>query len=126
MPATKTRPRATKGQQEAPSKRTLDQDDTVKFLIETGRLFEINRTHMHPFGMQLNAVPHDDGSYSLELLQGQMDIHFEPVAFARGVSKRAAWIEKYGEMLHTARKRILGFVVQTQANVSRQAKDGRR
>ncbi len=120
---------ATKGQAKAKPEsgeiditrtRTLSETDTAAVLLNTGLLFEINRSQLHPFGMQLNVVPHTDGVHTFELLVGVAAPYFDPTAFARGSIKFQRWLTSVGNKLLDMRRRSIGFTIQTMANVSHQ------
>lgn len=93
--------------------------DPAKFLVDTGLLFEINRSVLHPFGVAMAVTMQDDGSYktSFELLDERADPEgwvFDPATFAEGEAKYAAFGKAERERI-VRRLESLGFIRQPRS-----------
>jgi hypothetical protein len=86
-----------------------------KFLHESGLLFEINRTLLHPLGLALEVVVDGDSVTLGDLWDYRHDIEgmlYAPTAFAHGRAKHLGMMAAWGYDAHQKRKAALGFVVQ--------------
>lgn len=95
-----------------------------RMLLDTGLLFEINRTVLHPVGLAL-GVNNQDGSVSLHQVPETTGILFEEADLREGDRKFAEFMRSDGAKAHTARARLHGFAVQPPPDDSRW-KDVRR
>jgi len=89
---------------------------TMQFLYETGLLFHINRTVMHPLGLALiGQVSPTTGTVEFAALSDRRsnpNLVFSPVDFAAGVEKFQEYLETRGTETMNLRKFTLGFVTQ--------------
>lgn len=83
----------------------------VQLLVDTGLLFEINRSVLHPLGLALMV---DDSGF-----RGLLDVRHDPEGFifdeealASGTKKFFAYMASHGDEALTARWRRLGFQEQ--------------
>jgi hypothetical protein len=93
----------------------LSNDEAAELLLNTGLLYEINRTILHPLGMAL-AVSADDAG-EITGFAGLTDCCNDPEGMvftpsAAGPEKYRSFMAKTGKARLAARKQKLGFVVQ--------------
>lgn len=95
-------------------------DNPWKFLRETGLMFEINRTILHPLGMALELSVDDEGD---EYLSGIWDYRDDPEglayaeeAFLSGLSKYMEFMHDFGEHKLSERMENMGYVIQQLAD----------
>lgn len=86
-----------------------------RYLVDTGLLFEVNRTVFHPTGHQLGVA--SDGSLVLEYNLEQPTFVFDMVEYRRGEQKLRHFMHKFGRSIGELRRRLVGFVVQTGPDV---------
>jgi hypothetical protein len=88
----------------------------IKEFRESGLLFHINHTVLHPLGLALEVTVADDGS---ETLSGVWDcrddpegIRFGPELLEAGVKKYHTYMQEQGLSYMETRDKLLGYVVQ--------------
>ena len=93
--------------------------DPAKFLIDSGLLFEINRSVLHPFGLAMAVYPDgkepgsDEGV--IQIYDDRDDKEgtlFGDEAFMLGMAKFEKFLEEFGIDKIQQRKEILGYVQQ--------------
>jgi hypothetical protein len=98
--------------QEAPA---INRIPAGKFLYESGLLFEINRTILHPLGLALEVVVDGDNVTVGDLWDYREDeegMLYDPATFAAGRAKHLGMMAKWGYEAHMKRKAALGYIVQ--------------
>jgi hypothetical protein len=86
-----------------------------KFLLDSGLLFEINRTSLHPLGLALEVVVDGDNVTIGDLWDYRHDIEgmlYDPGTFASGRAKHLGMMAAWGYDAHQKRKAALGYIVQ--------------
>jgi len=109
----------------------LNTDDSMKFLLTSGLLFEINRRVLHPFGLSLAVnVEDQEGMLSEEdsivtlnssLINYSDDeegIFFDDEALFEGTAKFRNFLRDFGEMRLKTRASKLGYTIQPTPDVS--------
>jgi hypothetical protein len=91
----------------------LNQQETVQLLIDSGLLFELNRTKLHPYGMALIAQV-VDGKYELGMLTNNPAVVFDKDVFRRGKAKMDQWLKAIGNVLIRRRQEAVGFTAQVK------------
>jgi hypothetical protein len=91
----------------------LNQQETVQLLIDSGLLFELNRTKLHPYGMALIAQV-VDGKYELGMLTNNPGVVFDKDVFRRGRAKMDNWLKVLGNVLIRRRQETVGFTAQVK------------
>jgi hypothetical protein len=91
----------------------LNQQETVQLLIDSGILFELNRTKLHPYGMALVAQV-VNGKYELGMLTNNPGVVFDREVFKRGMTKMDKWLKTIGNGLLQARQKAVGFTAQVK------------
>lgn len=92
---------------------------SLKFLSDSGLLFEINRRVLHPFGYALALQWNDEdtsgepGGVLLYKTDHTTGVVFSPETFRNGESKFAKFLEEVGNSKLTERSARLGFETQT-------------
>lgn len=88
----------------------------AKFLVDSGLLFEINRTILHPLGLALEVVLEEDGTMKVgDLWDYRNDpegMLYDAESFRDGMAKLETFMKEFGTAKLEQRKRELGFVVQ--------------
>lgn len=94
---------------------------SLRTLIDTGLLFEINRTVLHPLGLALalqwndNACEGEPDSVQLLATDDREGVVFTPDFYVDGLIKLAKYMETTGTAKRQHRQDILGFVEQNYA-----------
>jgi hypothetical protein len=92
--------------------------DPIKFLRESGLLFEINRQMLHPFGLALAVAPSEDPETEVGeiMLWDSRDekegVVYGPDTFISGLEKVSQFMESYGVNKLEERREELGYVIQ--------------
>lgn len=92
--------------------------DPVRYLRETGLLFEINRLVLHPYGVALSVIPSEDKDKEVgEILlwDGREDkegILYGAEAFVEANEKFHKFYESEGRKKHEEREQEVGFIIQ--------------
>lgn len=90
---------------------------SVDFLLQSGLLFEINRTVLHPLGLALEVQMDPEKGATIERLWDCRDdeegLIYEKGTFIHGATKYGAYMTTQGAKAIVARKKALGYVVQT-------------
>lgn len=85
----------------------------IKEFWSTGYLQELNRQFLHPLGLALEVLEHDDGSYTLG---GVWDYREDPEGIVYGPDmidvEKVARIAEIWNKKALQRKEAVGFVVQ--------------
>lgn len=91
-------------------------DNPGVFLSDTGLLFEINRTLLHPLGLALEVTVEDDGSSRLSGIQDFRDdpegLYFLDGDVSECAEKLKRFMASFGTAKHAQRRAALGYVVQ--------------
>ncbi|MEW6555103.1 MAG: hypothetical protein AB1384_12555 [Actinomycetota bacterium] len=99
-------------------------DEALRFLLDSGLLFEINRSILHPYGLALNlsiTEAKEDESEQVQIA-GLLDyrddpegIIFAPETYEQGLKKyEAFWQENQARLEERVER--LGFIVQPKAD----------
>lgn len=95
-------------------------DRPVRFLVENGILFELNRQLLHPLGMQLKIQLAEQGdACRLELVDNRdspTPITFSPEEYEQGREQYQRYMQEHGKANMQKRRRV-GAVIQTGPNV---------
>ncbi len=95
-------------------------DRPVRFLVEHGIMFELNRQVLHPLGMQLNIQLDEQGDgYRVELLDNRASptpITFSREEYEEGREQYELYLQEHGKKNMQKRRRV-GAVIQTGPNV---------
>lgn len=88
-----------------------------KFLYESGLLFEINRTVLHPFGLALEVnVDNETGEVTLGDLWDYRDdpegMLYGEGQIRVGMEKYTKFMEEFGDEKINERLKYVGFVIQ--------------
>ena len=92
--------------------------DPIKFLRETGLLFEINRQVLHPFGLAMGVQPEgdpEDAVGKICLFDSRDDEEgfvYSPDTYVEALARLNNFLEEFGIEKLEERKETLGFVVQ--------------
>lgn len=94
-------------------------DKYVRFLVDNGLLFEINRKVLHPLGYALDIDIHPDNSKWLSI-NGLLEVDdddeegfvYDDEAFDVGSEKYELFLAKKGQKKLNLRKDKLGFIIQ--------------
>jgi hypothetical protein len=89
----------------------------AKFLLDSGLLFEINRTTLHLLGISLVVRKSEDGKFFLALKDNRRSPEqttFNNESFAVGKSKLAKFMDEFGNEQLNRRRNILGWAFQPQ------------
>jgi len=95
--------------------------DHVRFLLDHGILFEINRKVLHPLGLVLvvDVDWEDEKKLVITGLHSTDDdlegIVFDPETFEEGRKRYQEFLEEEGQARLDARAQRIGFVVQEKA-----------
>jgi hypothetical protein len=90
----------------------------IKFLIDSGLLFEINRQILHPLGLAMAVVTDEseDTETGQIMIWDARDekegVLYEPSTFVHGVEKINAFLESFALQKLEERKEEVGFVTQ--------------
>ena len=88
----------------------------AEFLVNSGLLFEINRTLLHPLGMALEVIVEEDGSMRIENLWDYRNdpegMLYAPETFTDGRAKLTQFMAEFGTAKHEERQNTLGFLIQ--------------
>lgn len=97
--------------------------DPVKFLIDSGLLFEINRSVLHQFGLAMSVTLNEEGVDSekgvIKIWDDRDDkegILFGEEAFIDGFSKFGKFLADFGMGKINERREEVGYVIQTFPN----------
>ncbi|NJO18713.1 MAG: hypothetical protein HC877_24235 [Thioploca sp.] len=93
--------------------------DDAKFLLETGLLFEINRTILHKFGYAL-VIDTDYNNKRKVVIVGLFEPNepddegwiYDEESFQDGAQKYQKFLEQIGKNKIDKRKEKLGFIIQ--------------
>lgn len=89
----------------------------VRYLIDNGLLFEINRKVLNPLGLALAAEQNPDNAKWLNLhLYETMDddgIVYDEESFEFNKSKYDEYLRREGQAKILLREKLLGFIEQT-------------
>jgi hypothetical protein len=90
----------------------------VKEFLESGFLFEINRTVLHPLGLALEInIDEDTGAASFGRIWDSRDdpegFVFSDATFVEGQAKWLKMLSEYGTESMNARRAKLGFIYQS-------------
>ena len=89
----------------------------IKFLLDKGLLFEINRYVLHPLGLAL-AVKTDDEAFKFDGIWDRRDLEeglrFDDEALKEGHEKHTKYMEKEGFVRLAKRYEQLGYIYQEQ------------
>lgn len=91
----------------------------MRFLIDSGLLFEINRATLHIFGIALAASTNTDGQLKLLLKDSRSDpaaLTFTCEEFTAGKAKLQAFLTSFGHAQLEKRRKKLGFGTQEYPN----------
>ena len=93
---------------------------SLKVLLDSGLLYEINRQILHPLGYSLSYKA-ANGTYNADelILQQTTDpegVLFPEEAFMEGASKFSLYMRKFGEELIKRRLSTKGFIRQTRSD----------
>lgn len=95
-------------------------ENPVRFLMDNGILFEVNRQVLHPLGLQLDIEVDEEGRVtSLELLDNRDSpepIFFNADQFEEGRAKYEKYMQDQGKR-NVQKRRQLGMVIQTGPNL---------
>lgn len=81
-----------------------------QFLMDSGLLFEINRTMLHPLGLALYV---NEGDLELHDCRDDAEgITYDPAQMAEGRAKYLQMMNAWGYEKQQERKKRLGFIVQ--------------
>lgn len=96
--------------------REINRIPAGQFLLDSGLLFEINRTILHPLGLALEVQVNPDGPAEFGDLWDYRDdpegMLYGPENFAAGRAKYYATMRAWGHTKREERRRRLGYVVQ--------------
>lgn len=112
----------------------MDKQASLKELLDSGLLFELNRKVLHPFGYAL-ALKWEEGSdmdgepdgFHLYKTDDRDGITFSTDFFLEGEEKLRRYMEAEGDSKLSARRMLLGFIEQIdpdQIESARPAPDG--
>lgn len=94
----------------------MDKNKAVKFLLEKGLLFEINRSILHPLGLALAVSIDSNGEFEVDGLWDARDdedgMTFEDDVLTEGTTKYAEYLNQEGFDRFNARYEKFGFVRQ--------------
>jgi hypothetical protein len=97
-------------------RKMMKEHDAIKFLLDSGLLFEINRSVLHPFGLALAVKIDDDGNCKFDGLWDCRDdpegIVFDDEVLAEGSKKYHEYMVKEGFDKKAFRYNSLGYVCQ--------------
>lgn len=96
-------------------------NNTAKFLLDTGLLFEINRRVLHPFGLALEVVVEDKKVVLGKLWDCRKDpegIIYTEETFKDGQDKFNKFMEEFGKEKIKTRENIMGFIEQDDGDWS--------
>lgn len=88
----------------------------AQFLIDSGLLFEINRTIMHPMGLSLGFKQKESGGLETiirDTRQTPEQAVFDDEVYKRGVRKLRKFMRSYGDEQIRKRIKKLGWGVQS-------------
>lgn len=92
--------------------------NAAQFLHDSGLLFEVNRTVLHPFGRALRVALDENTGVPFQLDMVKTDditgIEFGPESMAEGYAKLGQFMEQEGDLRLQARSQALGFVIQDE------------
>lgn len=92
--------------------------DPIKFLRETGLLFEINRQILHPYGIamgvQSDTTPEEEtGSICLfDSRDDEEGFVYDPEVFLSGLVKTNNFLQEFGIDKLAERREVLGYTIQ--------------
>ena len=93
--------------------------DPIQYLRDTGLLFEINRTILHPFGLALAVHVDDEISGTTEFSCSLWDYRNDPEGvlfrkddFHSGMENLLTFLNKFGIHKLNERKKRIGFTIQ--------------
>ena len=90
--------------------------EAAEFLLDSGLLFEINRKILHPLGLALETVVHEDGTVEFGQIWDARDdpegMLYADDCYASGLKKLKAYLKEQGNEALKSRMEKLGFLVQ--------------
>jgi hypothetical protein len=93
---------------------------SLKYLHESGLLFEINRQILHPLGLLLSFKPSTSSTTPEELIIFQTEddegFLFPEEAFSEGAAKFSLYLKSIGNERLEKRVKAKGFVRQTRSD----------
>lgn len=97
-------------------KKKMKEHEAIKFLLDNGLLFEINRSVLHPFGLALSVIIDDEENCKFDGLLDCRDdpegIVFSDEVLAAGQKKYRDYLEKEGFNKEMFRYDKLGYICQ--------------
>jgi len=100
-------------------------DKHVRFMVDNGLVFEINRKVLHPLGLSLDIGIHPDNSKWLAI-KGLLSVEdgdeegfiFDGETFNVGADRYKMYLAKEGQKKLDDRERSIGYVIQEQPGAS--------
>src|SRR5690606_6431924 len=91
----------------------------VRFLVDNGLIFEINRKVLHPLGLALEVGIHPDNSKWVTI-QGVSTVDdsdeegflYDEETYKVGAEKYKAFMDKVGNERVSLREGVLGYIIQ--------------
>ena len=96
--------------------KALEIADSIQYLLDSGILYEINRTIMHPTGLSLSAR---SGGLTLTDHSRNPVVVFDESSLKIGDQKYKAYLKEKGIAATLARREKLGYVVQVRQSHGR-------
>ena len=97
-------------------KKMIKENEAIKFLLDSGLLFEINRVVLHPLGMALGVRIEEDGTCKFDGLWDCRDeeegIIFSDEVLREGTKKYNQYMVDEGISLKNKRYDKLGYICQ--------------
>jgi hypothetical protein len=94
----------------------MKENEAIKFLLDSGLLFEINRSVLHPLGLALAVRMDEDGNCEFDGLWDSREdpegIIFDDEVLEEGTSKYMKYLDKEGHDKLIKRYDLLGYVRQ--------------
>lgn len=94
----------------------MKENEAIKFLLDSGLLFEINRTVLHPLGLALAVMVSDDGDCKFDGLWDSREdpegIIFTDEVLKEGTEKHLKYLREEGFEKLQQRYEKLGYVRQ--------------
>lgn len=98
-------------------KKTMNKNEAVQFLLDSGLLFQINNQLLHPIGLALSFRKVDDGFEFNGIIDDRKNPHkmvFDDEMLKNGFEKINKFMEEEGEKIIEKRLDKLGYLVQEE------------
>lgn len=83
----------------------------IQYLLDSGLLFEINRSILHMLGIALTVKKNEEGELRLELKDSRLrpdELIFSEEIFEQGKAKREAFMKNFGYEQIRVRQKVYG------------------